>query len=170
MSFETALENIQNFVSGLTSQSETTFPVEVRITSGNHITVLLDDDDGITIDKCSQVNKALYKYIEDTALFGDSNFSLEVSSPGVGEPLKLHRQYKKNIGRTVQIIINDDSVKEGKLTGVSEDEIIIKEKDNTAGKGKSNKGPDSSAITMGSDKQTTIQFNEIKHSTVLITF
>ncbi len=55
MSFETALENIQNFVSGLTSQSETTFPVEVRITSGNHITVLLDDDDGITIDKCNRI-------------------------------------------------------------------------------------------------------------------
>lgn len=161
MSFETALENIQNFVSGLTSRSETTFPVDVRITPGNHITVLLDDDDGITIDKCSQVNKALYKYIEDTALFGDSNFSLEVSSAGVGEPLKLHRQYKKNIGRSMQILMNDDSVKEGKLIDVSEEGITIEEKENPPGRGKSNK-----TIT----KQTTIQFNEIKHATVLITF
>lgn len=161
MSFETALENIKNFVSGLTSQSKTTFPVDVKMTPGNHITVLLDDDDGITIDKCSQVNKALYKYIEDTALFGDSNFSLEVSSSGVGEPLKLHRQYKKNIGRSLHILMNDDSVKEGKLTGVSEEEITIEEKENPAGRGKSNK-----IIT----KQITIQFNEIKHATVLITF
>ncbi len=61
MSLETALENIQNFVSSLTSQSESTFPVDVRITPGNQITVLLDDDDGITIDKCSQVNKALHR-------------------------------------------------------------------------------------------------------------
>ena len=161
MSFETALENIRNFVGRLTSQSETTFLVDVKITPGNHITVLLDDDDGITIDKCSQVNKALYKYIEDTALFGDSNFSLEVSSPGVGEPLKLHRQYKKNIGRSMQIVMNDDAVKEGKLTDVSEEGITIEEKQKPAGQGKTNK-----AIT----KQITIQFNEIKHATVLITF
>ncbi len=161
MSLETALENIQNFVNSLLGHSETTFPVDARITPGNQITVLLDDDDGITIDKCSQVNKALYKYIEDTVLFGDSNFSLEVSSPGVGEPLKLHRQYKKNIGRSMHIVMNDDSAKEGKLTGVSEEEITIEEKETPAGKGKSNK-----AIT----KQITIQFNEIKHGTVLITF
>ncbi len=156
MNFDTLLKNIENFVSGITSQSDTTFPVDVKITPGNHITVLLDDDDGITIDKCSQVNKALYKYIEDTAIFGDSNFSLEVSSPGVGEPLKLHRQYKKNIGRSLHIVMNDDSVKEGKLTNANEEEITIEEKE-----GKGNK-----AIT----KQITIQFNQIRHATVLITF
>ncbi|MDQ6764301.1 MAG: ribosome maturation factor [Bacteroidota bacterium] len=156
MNFDTPLKNIENFVSGITSQSDTTFPVDVKITPGNHITVLLDDDDGITIDKCSQVNKALYKYIEDTAIFGDSNFSLEVSSPGVGEPLKLHRQYKKNIGRSLHIVMNNDSVKEGKLTNANEEEITIEEKE-----GKGNK-----AIT----KQITIQFNQIRHATVLITF
>lgn len=161
MSLEIPLENIQNFVSGLTSQSATTFPVDVSITPGNQIVVLLDDDEGITIDKCSQVNKALYKYIEDTGIFGDSNFSLEVSSPGVGEPLKLHRQYKRNIGRTLQIVMSDDLIKEGKLTGVSEDEIAVEEKETPAGKGRSNK------VTT---KQITIPFNEIKHATVLITF
>ena len=170
MSLETPLENIKNFVSGFTSQSETTFPVDVRITPGNQIVVLLDDDDGITIDKCSQVNKALYKYIEDTGVFGDSNFSLEVSSPGVGEPLKLYRQYKKNIGRSIHIVMNDDSVKEGKLTGVSEEEVTIEEKENPAGGGKSNKASGSFPITIGRDKQITIRFNEIKHATVLITF
>ena len=70
---------------------------------------------------------------------GDSNFSLEVSSPGVGEPLKLHRQYKKNIGRSMHVVMNDGSVKEGKLTTVSEEEIMIEEKqaqpDGPAGRG-----------------------------------
>ncbi len=155
MNVET-LKNIKNFVSGITNQSETVFPVDVKMTPGNHIIVLLDADDGITIEKCSQVNKALYKYIEDTMLFGDSNFSLEVSSPGVDEPLKLHRQYKKNIGRTISVVMNDDSIKEGKLASVNEDDIIIEEK-----MGKGNK-----AIT----KQMAIQFNQIKHTTVLITF
>ncbi|MEO6639133.1 MAG: ribosome maturation factor [Ginsengibacter sp.] len=156
MNFETQLKAIENFVSNAISHSETTFPVDIKLTPGNHIIVLLDDDKGITIDTCSQVNKALYKYVEDTALFGESNFSLEVSSPGVGEPLKLHRQYSKNIGRTLQVLMNDDCVKEGKLLSVTEEDIIMEDK-----QGKGNK-----AIT----KQITIPFNEIRHATVLITF
>ncbi len=156
MNFETQLKAIEDFVGGITSQSETTFPVDIKLSPGNHIVVLLDDDNGITIDKCSHVNKALYKYIEDTTLFGDANFSLEVSSSGVGEPLKLLRQYKKNIGRSMHVVMNDDLVIEGKLTSASEEEILIDEK-----QGKGNK-----LIT----KQITILFNEIRHATVLITF
>ena len=70
MNLETQLKAIEDFVRGVTSQSGTAFPVDIKLTPGNHIVVLLDDDNGITIDKCSRVNKALYKYIEDTTLFG----------------------------------------------------------------------------------------------------
>ena len=98
MNFETPLKNIETFLDGLISHSENIFKVGVKINAGNNVVILLDADDGITIEKCTQVNKALYKYIEETELFPGGNFSLEVSSPGVDEPLKLHRQYKKNIG------------------------------------------------------------------------
>ena len=60
-------------------------------------------------------------------------FSLEVSSPGLDEPLKLLRQYKKNIGRDVEVTMNDDVKKEGKLTAVTEQSITI---EYTEGKGK----------------------------------
>ena len=94
-------------LAGITSQSETIFPVEIKISPSNDIKVFLDADDGITIEKCTSVNKALYKYIEESELFPGGNFSLEVSSPGVDEPLKLYRQYKKNIGRKVEVVLND---------------------------------------------------------------
>ena len=152
----TPLKNIEDFVAGITSQSETVFPVEVKISPANDIKVFLDADDGITIEKCTSVNKALYKYIEETGLFPDGNFSLEVSSPGVDEPLKLHRQYQKNIGRKVEVLMNDDTKTEGTLLNVSDDEIIVEEKT-----GKGNK------TTI---KTTTILFNQIKHTTVLVTF
>ena len=152
----TALKKIEDFVAGITSQSGTIFPVEIKISPANDIKVFLDADDGITIEKCTSVNKALYKYIEETGVFPDGNFSLEVSSPGVDEPLKLHRQYKKNTGRKVEVLMNDGNKIEGILLNAGDDAIAIEEKT-----GKGNK------TTI---KSTTILFNQIKHTTVLITF
>jgi len=53
-----------------------------------------------------------------------------VSSPGVDRPLKLHRQYKKNIGRRIKVINDEDETLEGRLTAVSDDAVtlIIKQK------------------------------------------
>lgn len=150
------LKNIEDFVTSVTSQSGTVFPVEVIISPSNDIKVFLDADDGITIEKCTAVNKALYKFIEETALFPDGNFSLEVSSPGVDQPLKLNRQYKKNIGRKVEVLLEDDTRNEGILLVVNDNEIIVEERT-----GKGNK------ITTN---PVTILFNQIKQTTVLITF
>ncbi len=164
MNFETSLKNIENFLDGLISHSENIFQVGLKINPGNNIVVLLDADDGITIEKCTKVNKALYKYIEDTELFPGGNFSLEVSSPGVDEPLKLHRQYKKNIGRKVEVIMNDGTVTSGKLIEVSQDDILIEENEvagGSVGRAKGHK-----ALT----KKIKILFNQIKHTKVLVTF
>ena len=156
MGNSTELEKIEEFVKKWMEKSPDLFLIEVKIAPGNKVTVLLDGDKGITIDNCTAINKALYKFIEETALFGNSNFSLEVSSLGVDRPLQLIRQYKKNVGRTVEIVLKDGSRLEGKLTEVSDEEITIEEKS-----GKGNKA---------TTKTTTISLNQIKHATVLITF
>lgn len=156
MNTSTELEKIEDFVNHFIEKSPDLFLVDVKSTPGNKITVLLDGDKGITIDNCTVINKALYKFIEETGLFGDSNFSLEVSSFGVDRPLQLLRQYKKNIGRTVEVVMNDGTKAEGKLIEVNEENITIEEKT-----GKGNKM---------TKKTTTILFNQIKHTTVLITF
>jgi ribosome maturation factor RimP len=152
----TTQEQIESFVLRFIEKSEDIFLVDLKITPGNQITVLLDADNGITIEKCTVINKALYKYIEESGFFPDGNFSLEVSSPGVGKPLKFLRQYKKNIGRRLEVELEDGTKTEGKLTEVTNEAITLEEQE---GKGKKM-----------TTKMTTILFNQIKEATVLITF
>lgn len=78
-------------------------------------------------------HRKLYKQIEEKGWYPAGDFSLEVSSPGVDEPLKLVRQYKKNIGRNIEIIFNDETITEGKLIAATDTDIII---ETTQGKGK----------------------------------
>lgn len=103
------------------------FLVDIKIKPTNNVKVFIDGDQGISIEKCVRFNRALYKKLEDSALFPNGDFSLEVSSPGLDEPLKLHRQYKKNIGRQVELVLQDGSTAEGRLLEVSEDGIIVEE-------------------------------------------
>ena len=109
------------------------FLVDIRIKPTNNVRVYIDGDQGISIEKCVQFNRALYKKLEESQLFPNGDFSLEVSSPGLDEPLKLHRQYKKNIGRQVELVLQDGTRTEGRLLEVSEDGIIVEE---TKGKNK----------------------------------
>ena len=79
----TETEKIEEFVEHFITKTDGLFLIEVKSAPGNKITVLLDGDKGVTIENCTAVNKALYKFIEETQLFGENNFSLEVSSFGV---------------------------------------------------------------------------------------
>ncbi len=108
------------------------FLVEISVKPTNNIKVFVDADQGAAIDQLSRINRALYKWIEEN-LFPNGDFSIEVSSPGLDEPLKLDRQYLKNIGRMMEIVLKNGLKKEGKLISVSENEVIIEEE---IGKGK----------------------------------
>ncbi len=166
-------KTIENYLNTLLQNSEDVFLVEVKVDAANNIKVFADADNGITIEKCVQINRALYKQIEADLLFENGNFSIEVSSPGVDEPLKLMRQYKKNISRKIEVHLTDDTIKQGKLISVNDEEIVIEE---AQGKGRkvhqtintsTSGGDKSSRETI---KQTIILFNQIKHTKVLVTF
>jgi ribosome maturation factor RimP len=159
-------KTIEDYINNLLQENEDVFLVEAKVNSGNNIIVFLDADKGITIDTCIRINRALYKKIEEDALFPNGDFALEVSSPGVDEPLKLHRQYKKNIGRTVEVLLNDDTKKTGKLVDVNSDEITIEETGAKIKKPQFNGNKDREKA----NKKTSILFNEIKHTKVLVTF
>ena len=107
------------------SEEPVYFLVDLRIKPTNNVKVFLDGDSGITIEKCVQVNRKLYRKLEESAIFPDGDFSLEVSSAGLDEPLKLLRQYKKNIGRLVEVQLQDGTQKEGQLTDVSDEGIVL---------------------------------------------
>ena len=86
------------------------------------ITVFIDSDEGISIDECGKVSQELGKELEEII---DIAFILEVSSPGADSPLKFERQYAKNIGRTLKVILEDSSELKGMLSQVSEGKITI---------------------------------------------
>lgn len=132
------------------------FLVEIRVKPTNNVKLFLDGDQGVTIEKCISWNRALYKKIEEENLYPDGNFSLEVSSPGVDEPLKMLRQYKKNVGRSVEVILKDGIKITGKLIDVSEEAITVEE---TKGKNKKKE-----VI------QHQFQFDQIKSTTIQTVF
>jgi ribosome maturation factor RimP len=121
------IKTVERLVHELLTADPGYFLVDIKIKPTNNVKIYIDGDQGISIEKCVQYNRALYKKLEETALFPNGDFSLEVSSPGLDEPLKLHRQYKKNIGRQVELVLQDGSRIEGRLLEVSEDGIIVEE-------------------------------------------
>ena len=156
MSTETQIAQIEQLVNELLQTESEYFCINIRIKPTNNIKVYLDGDNGLAIDKCVQFNRKLYKMIEEKGWYPEGEFSLEVSSPGIDEPLKTNRQYKKNVGRFVEIIFLDGTKKEGKLLEVAESDVIV---EHTSGKGKK-------AVT----QQLVIPFSNIKTTTVQVKF
>jgi ribosome maturation factor RimP len=131
MSVDTAIQTVQNLLQPLLQ--EDVFLVSIKIKPTNNFKIYIDADGGLPLEKCIKINRALYKQIEEMGLYPDGDFSLEVSSPGVDEPLKLIRQYIKNVGRFVEVIKMDDTKLEGKLLAATEEQMTI---EITEGKGK----------------------------------
>ena len=90
--------------------SSTNYLVDVQIKPGNLIVVEIDSDDAIGIDDCVELSR----YIEEGLDREKEDFELEVGSAGVTSPLKVLRQYKKYIGKEVELLLT----KGVKLTGV----------------------------------------------------
>lgn len=133
MSAETQIKLIEEKLKALISGEPALFLVETRIKPTNNIKVYIDGDQGVSIERLVYYNRKLYKEIEESALYPDGNFSLEVSSPGLDEPLKMLRQYQKNVGRYVEVTDLEGGKKEGKLIEVRENELLLEE---IRGKGK----------------------------------
>lgn len=97
------------------------FIVDLFVKPGNRIMVYLDSDSSLTIDDCVDISKHIEKNLDrDT-----EDFSLDVSSAGLSQPLKHIRQYTKNIGRYLNIVLNDGTKMHGKLQNVDDDGIIL---------------------------------------------
>ena len=156
MQTETIIEAVEQKINGLLEGHPSHFLVEVRIKPTNNIKVFIDADEGIMLSTLINYNRQLYKQIEESGLFPGDDFSLEVSSPGLDEPLKKQRQYKKNVGRYVHITKNDSTVVEGKLLEATEDGVVV---ETETGKGKKKE-----------IKQETVLFTDIKTTKIQVKF
>ena len=117
------------------------------------ISIFLDGDNGIDIDVCAQVSRKVGMELEEVNLL-DHPYTLMVSSPGLDRPLKLPRQYRGNLGKSVRVKLNNQEQKEGKLSEVADDFILL----------------DTSSEKQGESKEEKIPFAEIETTHVLVTF
>ena len=154
MTREEQIEQIKKYLQPLLEDD--VFLVDLKIKAINNIKIFLDADNGLAIEKCIKINRAIYKIVEESSMYPEGDFSLEVSSPGIDEPLKTKRQYNKNIGRDVEVIKNDETSLLGKLLKVDDNTITI---EYTEGKNKK-------AVTV----QKEIPFEEILKTIVQIKF
>ena len=132
------------------------FLIELKIGSDNSIRILLDGDKGVTLEACIAVSRQIEHNIDREL----HDFSLEVSSVGVGSPLTMPRQYEKNVGRLLEVITAEDEVLTGNLTEADQGGITLEWKarePKPIGKGKA-------TVT----KLKTLPFVSIKNAKVII--
>ncbi len=138
-------------------KDESHFVVDIVVSLRNNpkkLLVILDGDKGINIDDCAELSRDLSNALDETTLV-DGAFVLEVSTPGLDQPLKNIRQYVKNIGRNVKVKTKVNTV-EGKLSNVTENTIELIQ---TTGSGKKKE-----------EKVIKIAFEDIDKTFVLVSF
>lgn len=150
------VEEIRNL--GALNLSPDKFVVEVLVSSKKipkRVLIIIDGDQGITIDDCAELSRKLSKELDERAFFGEENYMMEVSTPGLDHPLKLKRQYYKNIGRGLKVKFQE-TITEGKLMEVMEDKIVLAQE---FGAGKKKE-----------IKNVEIPFSEIEKAFVMVSF
>lgn len=150
-------ERVENLLEEAFQEYNSLFLISLNISDQNHILIVIDGDQGVSVNDCIAVSRK----IENNLDREEEDFSLEVASSGVSEPLKLPRQYQKNIGRKLEVNTKTDKFV-GNLTDVNEDGIVLSWKakePKPIGKGK---------VTV--DKEVKIAFQEIEKAKVVITF
>ena len=103
------------------------FLVEIKMPSEQKLEVFMDSDASITFEKCRKISRYLEMTLDEKKWLGEK-YTLEISSPGIGRPLKMKRQYPKNIGRKVEVKLLEGKKVKGTLKAVNEAELIIEHK------------------------------------------
>lgn len=107
--------------------AESLFLVEAKVMmGGKKIEVYVDGDVNVTIDQCAHLSRELEKQIEASGL-APENYLLEVGSPGMSNPLRVPRQYRKRVGRPLDVWTMKGEYVTGELTTVTETGIVLRE-------------------------------------------
>ena len=133
------------------------------------VTVLLDSDAGITIDECADISRQLGAQLDEENFFGEAPFTLEVSSPGVDYPLTFPRQYVRNVGRQLIVMLTDGRTRKGRLESVANDHIVLDIEAEKPTKRKPKQEIDVSREAPPTGP-TPILFEQIKKATVIVSF
>lgn len=152
-------EQIKNLIDEAIAVNPALFLVEWEISPDNAIEILVDGDEGVSIEEIVRISR----HVEHNLDREEFDFALNVSSAGVGNPLVLPRQFKKNTGRTLKVTRLDDGKDlEGELASANEEGILLRwtvREPKPIGKGKHNV-----------QKEQEIKYTDIKKAIVKITF
>jgi ribosome maturation factor RimP len=150
-------KQIKDLIDEALALNESLYLVEVSISTNNKIQIVIDGDNGVPLSECIRISRTV-----DNSLDRETeDFSLEVSTPDIAHPLKLKRQYIKNINRILKVKTADEEI-EGTLQEADDEKIVLTWKAREAkavGKGK---------VTV--QKTVTIEYNDIKEARVKILF
>lgn len=102
-------------------QESSNYLIEVQVSTSNKIRVYIDNDEHVSIQECIKLSR----HIEHSLDRESEDFELEVSSPGIDQPFKNERQYKKYSGKDVSITMVNGSKVEGKLIELKDNQIIL---------------------------------------------
>ncbi|MBN2697941.1 MAG: ribosome assembly cofactor RimP [Bacteroidales bacterium] len=148
-------EQVRKFVAeGLTGTDM--FLVDVVVGNDNAVRVTIDKMDGISLDACVEMNRFLKEKLD----LLEEDYSLEVSSPGLGSPFRVKQQYHKNIGREVEVVLKNGGRVTGKLNAVEEGAILMEPSQKRSGRGRNE-----NAV-----QELKIDFNEIKATKAVVSF
>jgi ribosome maturation factor RimP len=151
-------DKVQELIAVALAERPELFLVDFSINEANKISVNLDGDQGVNLQDCIDVSRAIENQLDRE----EQDFSLEVASAGVSSPLKFIRQYKKNIGRTLKVKITDSADIEAKLVAADEEKITLEwqaREPKKIGKGKETV-----------DKKAEILYQNIKEAIVIVSF
>ncbi|MFC4739303.1 ribosome assembly cofactor RimP [Flavobacterium ponti] len=140
------------------AQKTSMFLIDLTVTEDNKISITLDDDNGVILQDCMDISRAIEHKLDEEELI----YSIDVASAGVSTPLKFIRQYKKNVGRNLKVTTNELEKIEAKLTNADDEKITLEwqsREPKKIGKGKE---------TVNNKKE--IAYSEIKEAIVLISF
>ncbi len=99
------------------------FLLDVTV-KGDKVEVYADADEGIKFSQCQKLSRHIEAYLDESLLIGEK-YALVVSSPGAEKPLILFRQYPRNVGRTMEFKMKDETVITGKMLSVENQDINI---------------------------------------------
>ncbi|MDR1115182.1 MAG: ribosome assembly cofactor RimP [Tannerella sp.] len=151
----------KDFIKSLVEErlkSSDSFPVDISVSPDNLISVEIDNDHGVSIDECV----VLSRYIEENLDREKEDFELEVGSSGVTSPFKIVRQYIKNLGNEVEMLLKNGTKLTGILKNADDHCAVI-----TVGK---KIKPDGSKRRTTVEEDQTYSYDEIKHTKYLIRF
>ena len=134
------------------------FVVDVEIKPGNVIVVEIDSDKAVSIDDCAELSRYIEEHLDRDA----EDFELEVGSAGITSPFKVLRQYRKNIGNEVEMLLKAGKELTGILKDANEENVTLTVEKQVKPEGAKRK------ITVEEDQ--TYSYDEIKYTKYLIRF